>query len=58
MKLKIKSSEKEKNIELQDDGYNVSVKIDGEVVARFRHDGNFEFYGQDSDSKFEGKWNE
>ena len=56
MKLKT-SSEENKLIELKEDYDNVYVKIDGEIVARFMDNGEFEFYGQDSSVRLKGHWN-
>jgi len=38
------------------DGEGVSVKIDGETVARFSPNGTFLFYGQDHIYKFKERW--
>lgn len=59
MSLRIKEPKTEvPEITLEYGSIGVSVLVDGEQVAHFSNNGEFEFYGNSMSTKFEGRWKE
>ena len=57
MTLKIQNSKSDTTeIYLIESALGVSVHIDGEQVAHFKDDGEFEFYGKTNCTKYHGRW--
>lgn len=60
LKIKGKQEEKTNAIELVTGvgsfTEDVLVKIDGEIICRFKPCGEFQFYGQGADCEYEGTW--
>ena len=59
MSLKIKGTEEPSHeIDLEQADNRVRVRIDGEIMATFKDNGEFVFYGHSSQKILEARWKE